>query len=444
MKKYIFILFSIFCLHDFALAQEGPVFWLHGFQFEPIPTTDPFPGRWDLYSQHYEGRNKLISTVPNYAKTNYEVEGGLSNAAYVLEKQLASGESNGILIGHSMGGLVARKVANNSIKTVDGIVTVGSAHGGALIAKNIDNGNLLKTAKEGYEILSKGPGSNALLWGVKIVSGGEISVFTLADLLWRRVLSKGLMEELPRTGSQTLADLKPNSAFLNDLNANHNASVPIINIVLKEVNHEVLRMGASTDDKPENYVLHRAPSDNKYNAKRTEVESWYKGFKDKNLAYRFLSPFTWAYYNSRANAYREGEVYLDHGFEKSYDLQNGGTSLKSKTDYRMVRVCKGTYSGSELVIDALPLPDGCNAFETSECEKNCEWVSKPYTVYYYADNDQDGLNATKVQEMPNDKALLTLYTEEVNHMEIGNNYEITRHLNSIFNLKGTNFHREIR
>ena len=444
MKKYIFILFSIFCVQDLALAQEGPVFWLHGFQFEPIPETDLFPGRWDLYSQHYEGRNKLISTVPNYAKTNFEVEGGLSNAAYVLEKQLASRGSNGILIGHSMGGLVARKVANNRIKTVDGIVTVGSAHGGALIATNLDNGQFLAKAKEGYYILSKGPGLNSLIGGIKFFDLGELTTLRLADLYWNKVLSKRIIDFLPRTGSQTLADLKPNSNFLYNLNANHNENVPIINIVLKEVNHEIFRMGTSSFDPPENYVLHQAPSDNSFNHKRMEFESKYRGIKNGFLIARIGNPLLFVYYTNKANAWREGEVYLNHGLEKSYNLQNGGTTLESKIDYRMVRICEKSAPGGMDEIAELPPPDDCIDYETGGCEGECEWVAQPYTVYYYVDNDQDGLNATKVQEMPNDKVFRTLHTEAVNHMEIGNNTEITKHLDYIFDVEGTPFYRKRR
>lgn len=67
---------------------------------------------------------------------NYNSNQALDNINNVLGGAL---NLNGVLVGHSMGGLVSRDEINENRGSYQGLITLGTPHNGAPIAPNLDN-----------------------------------------------------------------------------------------------------------------------------------------------------------------------------------------------------------------------------------------------------------------------------------------------------------------
>jgi pimeloyl-ACP methyl ester carboxylesterase len=441
MKNHIYTLLVVLLFSVTIDAQDQPVYWLHGFQLNPFPAADQFPGRWDLYAQKYQNEKQIKSYVPNYARNRGEVQNGIANAANVLAGRMTNNSSS-VIIGHSMGGLVARRLDANNNRTIGGIVSVGTVHNGALIATNLQNGKILASARKGFNELAKGPGST-LISIVFPFTLGKLNPKGITNLFWDNVLETYLMNQLPPTNSATLRDLMPGSTFLNDLNS-RNTRVPFINVTITEKDHEALRMGASALAHPEEQPLHRH-DDSGLNSARTKTESWYKAFKDYYLAYRWTQIWRFNSLTRKANYYKAGETYLDHGFETDYNSLNGGSAYERVTARRTVWRCNTIIRLQRqlMFIEPLPVPSDCyNIDYSSECA-DCRWVTETYTTYKTVKYAHDGLATTKAQDA-NIRSYRDFRANTVNHMEVGNNYEMTAILDEIFSLGRTNFYREKR
>lgn len=445
MKRYIIILIATIFLYQPMVAQDKPVYWLHGFQFEPIPVSDQFPGRWDLYATKYQTEKKIQSFVPNYARTRAEVENGIVNSANVLSSRIAN-NSQSVIIAHSMGGLVARQLDANNLRTIGGIVTVGTAHNGALIATNLRNGRVLASAEKGATELIKGPGSTIFSFIFPFnIPGLNASKF--ANVLWDNILEGETMKLLPPTNSNTLRDLMPGSAVINNLNT-RNTRVPFINVTIAEKDHEVLRLGSSAMDHPETQPLH-THDDGKLNSYRTKLESWYKALKDYYLTVRWTQIWLFNTLTERAGYYKDGEAYLDHGFEADYNKLNGGSAYESYTATRQVWFCDTDFgnqrSASKLAllpIGPLPAPGDCPLEGYGSDCSDCRWETETYTSYRLKRYHHDGLVTKKAQETSiNQFTNFTATT--VNHMEVGNHVEMTAIFKQIFDLPNV-FNRKKR
>jgi hypothetical protein len=258
-------------------------------------------------------------------------------------------------------------------------------------------------------------------------------------------LEDELMRALPPVNSATLRDLMPGSNLINSLNRS-NPNVPLINVVLKETNHQVLRMGSSAQRNPELQGLH-THNDGELNSARTEAKSWYKGLKDYYLALRFAQPLLYTTYNRIAGYYRDGESYLDHKLETDYNSLNGSNSFESVTIYTDVWVCgnnnPGGLSGGRsaaMPIESLPDPVDCEIWDDSEECSTCRWETRAQTTYTTVNYDHDGLVPVNAQT-PTVRTRDTYQTTSVNHMEVGNHPQMTNTLNAIFSRSEPEFRR---
>jgi pimeloyl-ACP methyl ester carboxylesterase len=441
MKNHIYTLLVVLLFSVTTNAQDQPVYWLHGFQLNPFPTSDQSPGRWDLYSTKFQNEREIQSFVPNFARNRAEVENGIANAANVLAGRMTN-NSNSVIIGHSMGGLVARRLDANNNRTIGGIVSVGAVHNGALIATNLQNGKILASARKGFNELTKGPASTTISV-VFPFTLGRLNPKGITNLFWDNVLETYLMNQLPPTNSATLRDLMPGSTFLNDLNS-RNTRVPFINVTITEKDHEALRMGASALAHPEEQPLH-SHDDSGLNSARTKTESWYKAGKDFYLAYRWTQLWRFNSLTRKANYYKAGETYLDHGFETDYNSLNGGSTYEQVTATRIVWRCGdnvGTNTGVKS-IGALPAAGDCLAMQNSSECADCRWITETYTTYRTVKYSHDGLATTKAQDAKIN-SFNSFRATTVNHMEVGNHSEMTSTLNEIFGLTRTVFYRQKR
>jgi len=147
---------------------------------------------------------------------------------------------NTILIGHSMGGLVARELERNHSTKIKGIITLGTPHQGAHVAKELRFGGLNKlkdkvvvkgnecvTASSlafAYDIPGLAPFFLSIALSVNAVSAvltGPIGDIALNEIAASE-FNKGCTD-----------DLQPGSPFLNTL-ASRKINVPILTFASQE------------------------------------------------------------------------------------------------------------------------------------------------------------------------------------------------------------------
>jgi pimeloyl-ACP methyl ester carboxylesterase len=131
----------------------------------------------------------------------------------------ASGQSDFLMIGHSNGGLVNRRVGQMRPDLVRGVITISSPNNGLLLAQNPRQ--LLA------DVLARR--INDLFFGCQTPNQdpGCLIAYFLADQAFNAVIGYGIDAAIPVTG-----DITPGSSFLNNLNNTPEAfpSVGITNI----------------------------------------------------------------------------------------------------------------------------------------------------------------------------------------------------------------------
>lgn len=129
-------------------------------------------------------------------------------AVYLRDEVLARGAPNNVLIGHSLGGLLSRRVGQMIPGQVSGVVTIGSPNIGAHVA--------IRPPAENVRIIRE---TTVYGFGGRYCRDGLNQLFVCefinvsADILTGLLADPTLLSDFP---SRT--DLKPGSAFLDSLN----------------------------------------------------------------------------------------------------------------------------------------------------------------------------------------------------------------------------------
>lgn len=426
------------------LLAQGDVYWIHGFQGEQ-------PGRWELYEGLFERERNLRSFTPDYGRNRADMDNGIANAARVVENQ-ALNSNNGILIGHSMGGLVAREMDRRNNRNFGGIITVATPNHGAWVANSLRANRVIPALEIGLQELTRGP-ANTTIANVATGLSTGLTAAELINLLWVSFGRNLVIDQLPDANTQTITDVSTGSNFLNTLNGNQ-PNVPILNIILKENDKQALRMAAAARTPPEEQALHTFNDGTVVNIV-SNVTSVYQAVKIFHLGMRFYHPLSWGLHQRKADNWRAGETYLSSTFSSDYNEIIGAQRFEWRTLTRQVLQCSQTMSrgvtasssGFELM--ALPQPDepcligGYGA----DCinDDDCQWITETYQARVRISEGSDGLIPLSSQRM-NNMANGNVYDANgVNHLEVGNHPRMTEILNQIFNLgENTPFHRPLR
>ncbi|PEN06948.1 hypothetical protein CRI93_07325 [Longimonas halophila] len=131
--------------------------------------------------------------------------------------------SNSVVVGHSMGGIVAREMIRNdgSQSDIDALITSGSPHEGALIANQLASGSAQNMAENWVLAVSE---------GIRREVGFDFGV--VAQALFDYLVDRGALGyldfEIENYQSRVSAytDLEVNSNFMNTLNADPDATLP--------------------------------------------------------------------------------------------------------------------------------------------------------------------------------------------------------------------------
>lgn len=230
-KIYIFAL-SVIGIIQYIGARGNNYVWIHGLN----GTADS----WYVYQNIFTPNN---GTRPSYKSDKSITE--ISKEFYNSNSALFG--KNTILIGHSMGGLVARELERNHSSLIKGIVTIGTGHQGAQFANEIHFGGLNKLkdkvtlrvnacATSTFAALSfTFPGLTKVLIPISDVFNGISGVITspIGDIALNELAAVGF-------NKSCTDDLQPGSKFLTTL-GQRKINVPILTYASEEDRWQLAR-----------------------------------------------------------------------------------------------------------------------------------------------------------------------------------------------------------
>lgn len=236
-KIYIFA-FALLC--TIFTAQSNNYIWLHGLN--------------DNYSCWYIYQNEF---TPSGKRLSYDSESGIKKMSSDLwdSNYRLNSKTDNILIGHSMGGLIARELEFNHSGSIKGIITVGTPHHGACVLGELTNGGANNLTRK---VAGKAKGSvqasvTAICFtipGVGFVLPASINLGI--DGLFKYVglpyIDKSLNEEVAKNyGAQCSKDMIPESDYMNEI-SNRKVNVPILTFACQEDRWQLARLGYCTQN----------------------------------------------------------------------------------------------------------------------------------------------------------------------------------------------------
>ena len=236
MKKLLIMYFLFISTGAFSSQKYV---WLHGLEGHKGLNT------WDIYKQHLTQNNGYIF---EYLSNNSIT--GIAQDMYYKQIKPIEGNDNIILIGHSMGGLVARSIQLMS-PGVKGIITVGAANSGSVLLANTLNGNIYDYFSKAVKMANNAV-DKSLLSG--IFSGFPVTIIAApivvpVTVFKNTTINKAL--DLLKVTYQAgigiyaqshpcIKDMLPNSAYIKSINSRP-CDVPFINIYGSEDYWQVVR-----------------------------------------------------------------------------------------------------------------------------------------------------------------------------------------------------------
>lgn len=230
----IFLLFTVV-----AAGNASGVVWLHGLQGHEGSNT------WDIYQKKYTPQNGYIfrylsdKSIPEIAK-------GLYNEKL---KSMTTVDPV-ILVGHSMGGLVARSLQKLS-PNVKGLITVGTPHLGAAFLKNTVSGGTFNVFETAVQMANNAINKSTagLLMATMPVSVVAIPLVLPLNVVKNKLIS-GSLKSLSnaivvalsayKLGYPCVNDLMPGSEYIRSINKTA-VEIPFINVYGVEDNWQVVR-----------------------------------------------------------------------------------------------------------------------------------------------------------------------------------------------------------
>jgi pimeloyl-ACP methyl ester carboxylesterase len=234
-----YILAAVF-FYSVISAQTNNYIWFHGLN----DNSDC----WSLYDTSL--------TPTNSRRINYQSNTSIQNISQgIWSSYNGSFPQNSILIGHSMGGLVARELEFRYPNSVKGIITIGTPNQGAQVVSELFNGSANNLAKK---VVEKGKRSvqaslTAIKWSVPGVSVLLSTVNVGIDVLYKYVgvpyIDKTINSEIAvQVGSDCAKDMIPNSNFMKKIGS-RKANVPILSFACQEDRWQLARVGYCSSNK---------------------------------------------------------------------------------------------------------------------------------------------------------------------------------------------------
>ena len=390
-----------------SLNAQKKVYWIHG------------------YNDNHEVWQRYRSILTDSSHRGAEIDWYASDSLTVSAQDVASTISSpAILIGHSAGGLVARKAVEYNSR-IRAIITAGSPNKGAGIVSSVKNKSYRNIIGEAsLKIQSCVSSSLAALASIifpatsisSVIEPLRILVLSMIDIGVNCWISQKLNDiEDDYTSDPSFQDMDPKGPFITGLNDNPN-TVPIVSIYGAEDKWPLIRMWGSGENLDSLQSMTNT-ADNGYDTSKMGVWNgcistckymeWGHGILGVGLAAlsfwypRFLSPA--AYNATTALSWSNLARYLE------YDIHN---------EY------------SEII--------GAMHYETKTYTTGILWWKKKHTKTVPVYESHDGLIANKHSMMDSSGGAYVKNVEVkgVNHLEMGANATVRSLLNTI--LSGNN------
>lgn len=389
--------------------------WLHGLEGQKGSNT------WDIYKQHLTNENGYLIEYES-SKSIPAIAGDI----YTNQISLVEGNDNLILIGHSMGGLVARSVQLLS-PGVKGIITVGAANSGSVLLANTLNGKTYDYFSKAVRMVNAAV-DKSLLSG--IFSGPPVTIIALPVIgpinVFKDVIVNKTLDLMKLSyqigigiyalGHPCIRDMLPNSTYLRTLNAT-SCNVPVLNIYGSEDYWQVVRAVGTLKNVAE--VKNPLNMDKNFDMEfvskmQSALGIIYQIQRTHNLVYNALAvpaifmPWIWLTRELLLDARYEWDAiyrYFETGIHADFATNMGSV------EYRLQNYC---------------IPTG---FDLNK--KKCTQKYLPYII------ENDGILSRKDVISP----LLTginihnIRVSGVNHQEMGNHIEMRKLLEGIINYK---------
>ena len=413
MKNYKFVFIMLIVSYTAHAADR--YIWLHGLEGEHGLNT------WDIYNGMFTPDNGYVLEY----KSDRSIVG---IAANLYKSQIQSMDTMGsmVVIGHSMGGLVARSLLDYT-ESISGLITVATANNGSGLLKSVVDGRMYNFFANAVTMANTA--IDASLWS-GIFSGAPVTtlaaplvvpvtVFKNRTVNSTLFLLKNVMNAgvgIYQFGHPCVRDMIPGSSFLNQLNGSSH-TVPLLNVYGAEDHWQVLRALGSLSkvDLVKNPQNTDVSYDKEYfSALQTGMAYIYQIQNTHNVVYNALGvaalfmPWIWIT--------RELVLKARHNWDAIYRYLETGihtdlADVMGATSYKLQNFCT---------------PGGVNLKKLT-----CRSAYLPVVT------ENDGILAKKDVVLLSgiDQPVFNVQVLGVNHQEMGNHMAVRKLLNEVLNQK---------
>ncbi len=338
MKKIIVI--AILLISAKATDATNSYIWLHGLNDNSYC--------WSVYS----GSFGLYKTQRiEYQSENRNIEDAANES---WDDTYSTYRNNMILIGHSMGGLVARELEYNHPGSVRGIITMGTPNQGAPVLNSISNGGIKSIGKKIVgKFTSSVTSTLTAITGIFSVVGqrmADLASPAINKLTTNLIVNKAVMPMANEyLSSQCEKDMMTGSDYMNKISSRQ-VNVPILSFACEEDRWSIARLGACAG---KGDALRTDPN---ANINGDADKSGYNTLKDgQNLCYIVGGAHTaaaaayiafgwwnpWAWYQAGLNGNAAKNwfgtaSYLDDGLDFDHAVLVGAYHIETRTDCRKI------------------------------------------------------------------------------------------------------------
>ncbi len=357
-----------------AFCQDRNVSWLHGLGGSGIV--------WDDVEDEFDMVRK-INTADN--SPSYNSFNGITPPTTSLMSILPT-DMNSLVVGHSMGGIVARNIdIASSGNKMGGIITVGSPNNGAAIANSLINGDVGRATETACNSLFAGPTSE--------IPGINIIINSIIPEVICEVMEHTLVESLLESqNNPSTTNLAVQSTQINSLNLG-TSGIPLISIWGDERSpvHWRLVSSIETSNTDENKWVNTAED---FRSFYNDIFLIHTSAAVVTGVLGFINPAFWTKtisHSYRAFQWKRGANW----FDRSESIWNGLIDCKGEivTIQAEVLVPSETYNcacyyGGNYDQEY----EACLNYWISECEQdpNDCWVTISENIYIRVNDRSDG------------------------------------------------------
>jgi len=438
MKK-IFIFVSLLTFLFTVEIQANNYVWIHGLNDDSYC--------WKVYNEAFTAG---IGTKVDYSCRYYTLP-QIANSVWY--GNYLSNKPNMILIGHSLGGLVARELDATHAGNIKGIITIGTPHQGAPIETQLANGGVRQLAGKVYDKVTKSIKCSIVcrggILGAPVGAVTWIGATILANSLKEKALDN-VMGSMESRNQPCEGDIKPGSTYMNTI-ASRKVNVPILCFAAQEDRWALARL-AYCSDSAHHANLQRDASLNAtgtydqagYNMMQAAVTTGYvlgsihAGIAGALIGGGWWNPYMW--YLSGLNG-----VASYNWFSTSYYLENGldydHAVLVGDCGYEQRTVCYTKYICDNTALPYEPLGRQ-NIAAVPDCNINTSsTVTECHNVIVSVPVGNDGIVSTYTQLLDKTKGTNVIWgtsiIKGVNHMEEFNHYKTRAEFDKVINGDGT-------